>query len=93
MWEFTVLRIAAYLVQAYYWIMIAAIFSTWIPAVQHSKVGLVLVRLTDPYFNLFRRFIPPLGMIDITPLIALFVFQFLSRFALSGLQTILNLIP
>jgi len=92
MWEFTVLRIAGYLVQAYYWIMIAAIFSTWIPAVQQSKVGVFLVRLTAPYFNIFRRFIPPLGMIDITPLIALFVFRFLASFALNGLQTILNLV-
>lgn len=33
---------------------------------------------TDPYLNLFRRFIPPLGPIDISPIVAillLFVVQ------------------
>ena len=28
--------------------------------------------VTDPYLDLFRRLIPPIGMIDISPIVALF---------------------
>jgi YggT family protein len=27
---------------------------------------------TDPYLNIFRRLIPPIGMLDISPVIAFF---------------------
>ena len=32
-----------------------------------------------PYVNLFRRFIPPLGGLDLSPLIAMVVLQILAR--------------
>jgi len=32
-----------------------------------------LDQTVSPYLNLFRRFIPPLGPIDISPMIAIFV--------------------
>jgi YggT family protein len=28
---------------------------------------------TDPYLNLFRRFIPPIGMFDLSPIVAILV--------------------
>ena len=90
MWEYTVLNIAGYVIQIYYWVMIAAIFVTWVPAVHQSKIGEWLLRLTDPYFGIFRRFIPPLGVLDISPLIAIFVYRYLTGFALNGLQTVLG---
>ena len=31
----------------------------------------------EPYLRIFRRFIPPLGPIDITPIVAIFVLQIL----------------
>lgn len=92
MWEFTVLRIANYLVQIYYWLMIAAVFATWVPAIHQTKIGQLLLRVTEPFFAIFRRFIPPLGFIDLSPLIALFVYRILTNFALYGLQTLLNMI-
>lgn len=34
---------------------------------------------TDWYLNFFRRFLPPLGMIDISPIVALFVLWIIER--------------
>lgn len=31
--------------------------------------------ITDPYLNIFRSFIPPLGMLDLSAIIAIFVLQ------------------
>ena len=42
--------------------------------------GAVLTFLRDtsePYLRLFRRFIPPLGMFDLSPIVAIFVLYFL----------------
>jgi YggT family protein len=33
--------------------------------------------VSEPYLRIFRRFIPPLGMFDLTPLIAIFVLYIL----------------
>lgn len=52
---------------------------TWIPTGGGIIGDLrnVLARICDPYLNLFRRFIPPIGgMVDISPIIALLVLQF-----------------
>lgn len=38
---------------------------------------------TDWYLNFFRRFIPPLGMFDLSPMVALFVLFILQNLVLS----------
>lgn len=40
----------------------------------------VIHSLTDWYFGLFRRFIPPAGMVDVSSLLALFVLYFAAQF-------------
>ncbi|EEM40509.1 hypothetical protein bthur0014_35800 [Bacillus thuringiensis IBL 4222] len=34
-----------------------------------------MARICEPYLEPFRRFIPPLGMIDISPLVAIFALK------------------
>jgi YggT family protein len=61
----------------YYWvIMIVRLLLTWFPNIDWMQqiVG-VLSPVTDPYLNLFR-FIPPIGPIDLSPVVALFALQF-----------------
>lgn len=35
--------------------------------------------ITDPYLNLFRSFIPPLGGLDLSPILAIFLLQIVSE--------------
>jgi YggT family protein len=35
--------------------------------------------VSEPYLRIFRRFIPPLGMFDLSPMIAIFVLILLDR--------------
>jgi YggT family protein len=57
------------------------IIMTWIPRIPYNRyLDLVLgfVRdVTDPYLNLFRRFLPPVrmgpGALDLSPIVATFV--------------------
>lgn len=49
-------------------------FGARLPFSRFSDAVLQFLRdICEPYLRIFRRFIPPLGMIDITPIIAIFV--------------------
>ena len=49
------------------------------------SVARVLDAVTTPVLRPFRRFIPPLGGVDISPIIAILVLQGLSRYLLPWL--------
>lgn len=68
--------------QIYSWILIIYILLSWFPGARESKFGEVLGRLAEPFLEPFRKIIPPLGMIDISPIVAILVL----RFASSGLR-------
>jgi YggT family protein len=42
-----------------------------------------LIKLTDPVLEPFRKLIPPLGMIDISPIVVLILLNFL-QMAVAG---------
>jgi YggT family protein len=54
---------------------------TWIPSLDFSTQPFrTLADITDPYLNLFRGLIPPLGGMDLSPMVALFALQILGGF-------------
>jgi len=77
--------------QIYVVLMIFRVLLSWFPNINwYDPPFSILSQLTDPYLNLFRSIIPPLGGIDFSPLIAFFVLQFGSEFLinlLTSLQT------
>ncbi len=50
--------------------LFARILGSWLPELQQYKAFHFVVFYTDPYLNFFRKIIPPLGMIDFSPIIA-----------------------
>ncbi len=53
------------------------ILLSWFPNVNWMEPPFsVLSQLTDPYLNVFRSFIPPLGGIDFSPILAFFLLSF-----------------
>lgn len=60
------------LFQVYTLLIFVRILGSWVPDAQNYRVMQFVAFYTDPYLNLFRRFIPPLGMIDISPIVAIF---------------------
>jgi len=52
---------------------------SWVPAAQSSAFGRFLERLCEPYLGLFRKIIPPIGMIDISPIVAIFMLNFIKN--------------
>lgn len=78
-------------VNLYTLILTVRILLSWFPNINwYDPPFSILSQLSDPYLNLFRSIIPPLGGIDFSPIIAFFVLQIVSGLlssALRGLQT------
>ncbi|MED1796887.1 YggT family protein [Brevibacillus nitrificans] len=70
----------------YQYMIIAYILMSWVPQMRETGIGQLLERLVEPYLAPFRRFIPTLGFIDISPIVALIAL----RFASYGLFSILT---
>jgi YggT family protein len=61
-------------------LIFAAILISWVEALgrmpynRHLRAVIEFVRqVVNPYLNLFRRFIPPIGMFDLSPIVAIIV--------------------
>ncbi|OMF22774.1 YggT family protein [Paenibacillus sp. FSL H8-0548] len=71
--------------------IIGYVLLSWLPNARESFIGVFLGKMVEPYLGIFRRFIPPIGgMLDLSPIIALFAL----RFVASGLTAVIEfLIP
>ncbi len=60
----------------YFIVLIVRVLLTWFPNIDwFNQPWATLSQLTDPYLDLFRKFIPPLAGIDFSPIVAIFLLQ------------------
>lgn len=77
-------RSLANFVQIYYILIIVRVLLSWFQSQGWAQqIISFLSPVVDPYLNIFRSFIPPLGGIDISPILAIFVLGFVAE-ALGG---------
>jgi YggT family protein len=67
------------LFQVYTLMLFARILASWVPQINQYRIMQFVGYYTDPYLNLFRRVIPPLGMFDISPIIAFLCLSFIQN--------------
>jgi len=72
------------IIQIYSWALIIYILMSWFPNARESSIGQFLARICEPYLEPFRKIIPPIGMMDISPIVAFLVLNFAS----SGLHSV-----
>ena len=53
--------------------MLAYILTSWVPQLKNNFIVEFLEAICEPYLKLFRKIIPPIGMLDISPVAALIV--------------------
>jgi YggT family protein len=63
-------------IQIYSWLLIGYILMSWLPNVRESSFGQFLATICEPYLAPFRKIIPSLGVIDISPIVALIALNF-----------------
>lgn len=79
---YRLINLISALVNFYEWLVIIWCFMSWFPLREGSlmyDVAVVIDRIVSPFMNLFRRFIPPLGGMDFSPIVGLFVLSFGER--------------
>ncbi|NGQ93735.1 YggT family protein [Brevibacillus sp. SYP-B805] len=81
-------QVINYAFTIYQYMVIAYVLMSWVPQMRETGIGQFLERMVEPYLAPFRRFIPTIGFIDISPVVALFALYF----AKSGLLTLLSMI-
>ncbi len=72
-------------------IFLVRILLSWIPTVPTRRVPRALYdfvhQCTDWLLNFFRRFIPPIGILDLSPIVALIVLYILRSLVISLLDS------
>ena len=80
-----------YAAQALTLLIIVRALLSWVPSLDYGHpVIRAIVRVTDPVLLPIRRLIPPLGGIDVTPIVALLLIQLASRLLLSVVEAALG---
>ncbi|MFN3362280.1 MAG: YggT family protein [Pseudanabaenaceae cyanobacterium] len=60
-------------------ILVVRVLLTWFPQIDwYSQPFRFLQEITDPYLDLFRSLLPPIGGWDLSPMLAIFVLQLIS---------------
>lgn len=83
---YTVIEVAF---QVYTWLLIIRILLSWIRHNPYQPVIRFIYEVTEPYLGLFRRIVPPMGPVDLSPIVAFFVLQLLRQLVFSVLRYIL----
>lgn len=61
-------------------LLLIRVLLTWIPNINWmNQPFAALSQITDPYLNIFRSIIPPIGGFDLSPILAFLALQLLSR--------------
>lgn len=71
----------------------ARILLSWLPVAginvdRYNPIIRVLYDITDPILEPFRRIIPPIGMVDISPIVAVLVLNLVSSLILEVLRSL-----
>lgn len=91
MFSYYVLNTLYTLLRIYSFCIVVWCLSSWITVSNDSVKNILeaIGKIVEPYLSVFRRFIPPIAGVDLSPIVALFVLNLVGRFAISTLGFIL----
>jgi len=76
-WSFVGLLVSA--LRIYFWVIVVRALLSWVSPDPYNPIVRALAAVTEPVLRPLRRLVPPrrLGGLDISPLIALLLIEFL----------------
>jgi len=75
--QFVSVFVGVYLLLIFAYVLLSWVRLPYSPTAE--RVKRFLHETCDPYLRLFRRFVPPLGPLDISPIVAMFALIILGR--------------
>ncbi|RMF19644.1 MAG: YggT family protein [Gammaproteobacteria bacterium] len=71
------IKLAEIILNVYFWAIIAVIALSWIAPGSYHPAAILLHQLTEPVMKPFRKVIPPMGGLDLSPIIVFLVINIL----------------
>jgi YggT family protein len=81
------------LVTFYYWGTIILIIASWIAPNSHNPALRLLHQIIDPVMAPFRKILPPLGVLDLSPIIFFMVLHIIRAYVLPALAQAVGMLP
>jgi YggT family protein len=73
------MRLMATLIDLYSLVILVAVIMSWFPVNRRSLLWTTVRGLTEPVLAPIRRVLPPMGGLDLSPMVLLIGLQFLRR--------------
>jgi YggT family protein len=73
------MRLIGTLIDLYSLIVLGAVIASWLPIDRRHPAVVALERLTEPALAPIRSVLPPIGGLDLSPMVLLIALQFLRR--------------
>jgi YggT family protein len=73
------MRLIATLIDLYSLVLLVTVVMSWLPVDRRSPLRTLLDGLTEPVLAPIRRALPPMGGLDLSPMVLLIALQFLKR--------------
>lgn len=86
---FALIRLVNTAFDVYSWLLIARILLTWLPVDPYNPAVRFIARVTEPYLRLFRGLLPPLGALDLSPIVAFIVLGLIRRLVVNLLWALI----
>lgn len=71
----TLIALILWVSRIYYWTIIVYLIMSFFPSSRDTRFGEMLRNVCEPFLTPFRKVIPPLGMFDFSPIVAIIVLQ------------------
>ncbi|MBF0447644.1 MAG: YggT family protein [Magnetococcales bacterium] len=82
----SIATLVEFILSLYVWLIVFRVLLSWVNPDPYNPMVQLLMRLTDPVLVPMRRVIPPLGGLDLSPIVALFAVQMVQRFLVTILR-------
>ncbi len=80
-------RIIHWVFFAFTILLFARMIGSWIPSLSQRRIMYFVRFYTEPYLNIFRRIIPPIGgVLDLSPIIGFFALEIVERIIMRALS-------
>ncbi|MEK7273690.1 MAG: YggT family protein [Candidatus Desantisbacteria bacterium] len=68
-----------------YFVLVVRMMLSWVNPDPYNQMVRIIYRITEPILAPFRRIIPPMGMIDISPIVVFLLLSFIEKFVVGVL--------
>ncbi len=88
--QYTILNLLLTIIELYWWVIIAMAVMSWLIVfdvvnMRAFSIWRALNALTEPALRPIRNFLPPIGGLDLSPLVLLFALSFLRNLVIDAI--------